>query len=128
MYEVKLHIYENLLQQYAQKRCLIMSVYANKLDYPPHALHYKSHHTKVAREVLSIVKTQEARIYKNVLQEMAQKEGLMFLSYETSQAGPHKIGFVSFVVVGNDTFQGIEAKTKKQTKANATEVAHNNLT
>ncbi|CAA2973183.1 Hypothetical predicted protein [Olea europaea subsp. europaea] len=53
---------------------------------------------------------QDEGIYNNVQQEMAQKVGLKFTSYETSPiaTGPHKIGFVSIVVVGSDTFQGIE--------------------
>ncbi|CAA2973187.1 double-stranded RNA-binding 4-like [Olea europaea subsp. europaea] len=66
-----------------------------------------------AAEVTYIAPTRDKGIYKNDLQEMGQKEGLKFPSYETSPTGPHKTGFVSFVVIGSDTFQKIEARTKK---------------
>ncbi|CAA2973186.1 dihydroxy-acid dehydratase, chloroplastic [Olea europaea subsp. europaea] len=71
---------------------------------------------------------EEKGIYKNVLQEMAQKRGLKIPSYETSPTGPHNTGFVSIVGVGSDTFQGIEPRTKKQVEANAIEVAYIALT
>ncbi|CAA2973184.1 Hypothetical predicted protein [Olea europaea subsp. europaea] len=74
------------------------------------------------------LKPEDKGIYKNVLQEMTQKEGLKFLSYETSPAGPHKTEFVLIVVVGSDTFQGIKARTKKQAEANVAEVTDIALT
>lgn len=62
------------------------------------------------------------------MQELAQKEGLLFPVYDTARAGPpHAPTFSSTVEVGGGTFQGQEAKTKKQAEMNAAKVAYNAL-
>lgn len=50
-------------------------------------------------------------------------------SYETISSGmPHIPVFVCKVVVGSHSFQGSEAKTKKQAEMNAAKVAYCTLT
>lgn len=72
---------------------------------------------------------QDKGFYKNLLQELAQKKGLMCPSYETVSSGlSHNRIFVSTVEVGSDSFQGLEAKTRKQAEMNAAEVAYSALT
>ncbi|KAL2503178.1 Double-stranded RNA-binding protein 4 [Forsythia ovata] len=144
-----LHIYKNRLQQYAQKKSLGLPVYTYESEGPPHARRFKSvvsldgkiyeapaffptlkdaEHAaaKVACQALSIVEIPEDKgLYKNQLQGLAQKRGLKNPSYETTTAGlSHKPVFVSTVEIGSDTFQGTEAKTKKQAEINAAEVAY----
>ncbi|KAL0374717.1 UNVERIFIED_CONTAM: Double-stranded RNA-binding protein 4 [Sesamum radiatum] len=148
-----LHMYKNLLQQYAQKQNLGFPVYTSEAEGPPHARRFKSRvcldgksyetydffptlkeaeqaAAKVACEVLSVDVVQEdAGLYKNLLQEFAQKKGLLCPSYETVSSGlSHRPVFVSTVEIGSDTFQGAEAKTKKLAEMNAAKVAYYALT
>ncbi|KAL0346923.1 UNVERIFIED_CONTAM: Double-stranded RNA-binding protein 4 [Sesamum calycinum] len=130
-----LHMYKNLLQQYAQKQNLGFPVYTSEAEGPPHARRFKSREAeqaaaKVACQVLSVDVVQEdAGLYKNLLQEFAQKKGLLCPSYETVSSGlSHRPVFVSTVEIGSDTFQGAEAKTKKLAEMNAAKVAYYALT
>ncbi|KAL0338760.1 UNVERIFIED_CONTAM: Double-stranded RNA-binding protein 4 [Sesamum angustifolium] len=148
-----LHMYKNLLQQYAQKQNLGFPVYTSEAEGPPHARRFKSRvcldgksyetfeffptlkeaeqaAAKVACQVLSVDVVQEdAGLYKNLLQEFAQKKGLLCPSYETVSSGlSHRPVFVSTVEIGSDTFQGAEAKTKKLAEMNAAKVAYYALT
>ncbi|XP_075095905.1 double-stranded RNA-binding protein 1 isoform X2 [Nicotiana tabacum] len=147
-----LHLYKNRLQQYAQKQNLTLPVYSSELDGPPHACRFRSKVTidgktyetqeffstlkeaehaaaKGAFESLALNDIQEDEgLYKTLLQELAQKEGLLFPVYDTARAGPpHAPTFSSTVEVGGGTFQGQEAKTKKQAEMNAAKVAYNAL-
>ncbi|CAN4101692.1 unnamed protein product [Withania somnifera] len=147
-----LHLYKNRLQQYAQKQNLNLPVYSSELDGPPHARRFRSKVTvdgetyetreffstlkeaehaaaKVAFESLAINDIQEDEgLYKTLLQELAQKEGLLFPVYDTVRTGPpHAPIFCSMVEVGSRTFRGQEAKTKKQAEMNAAKVAYNAL-
>ncbi|XP_075100769.1 double-stranded RNA-binding protein 1 isoform X3 [Nicotiana tabacum] len=147
-----LHLYKNRLQQYAQKQNLTLPVYSSELDGPPHAHRFRSKVTidgktyetqeffstlkeaehaaaKVAFESLALNDIQEDEgLYKTLLQELAQKEGLLFPVYDTARAGPpHAPTFSSTVEVGGGTFEGQEAKTKKQAEMNAAKVAYNAL-
>ncbi|KAG6434089.1 hypothetical protein SASPL_105711 [Salvia splendens] len=144
-----LHMYKNLLQRYAQKECIGLPVYTSEAEGPPHARRFKSKVSingksyepaeffptlkeaeqtaaKIACLALSL---NDKGSYKNLLQELAQKKGLMWPSYETVSSGssPKQI-FVSTVEVGSESFQGLEAKTRKQAEMNAAEVAYSALT
>ncbi|XP_015062887.1 double-stranded RNA-binding protein 1-like isoform X4 [Solanum pennellii] len=147
-----LHLYKSRLQHYAQKQNLTLPVYSSELDGPPHARRFRSKVTidgvtyetqeffstlkeaehaaaKVAFESLALNDTQEDEgLYKTLLQELAQKEALLFPVYDTARTGPpHAPVFRSMVEVGDRTFQGQEAKTKKQAEMNAAKVAYNAL-
>ncbi|XP_055818495.1 double-stranded RNA-binding protein 1-like isoform X2 [Solanum dulcamara] len=147
-----LHLYKNRLQHYAQKQNLTLPVYSSELDGPPHTRRFRSKVTvdgvtyetqeffstlkeaehaaaKVAFESLALNDIQEDEgLYKTLLQELAQKEGLLFPAYDTARTGPpHAPVFRSIVEVGDGTFQGQEAKTKKQAEMNAAKVAYNAL-
>ncbi|XP_020553617.1 uncharacterized protein LOC105173936 isoform X2 [Sesamum indicum] len=148
-----LHMYKNLLQQYAQKQNLGFPVYTSEAEGPPHARRFKSRvcldgksyetfeffptlkeaeqaAAKVACQMLSVDVVQEdAGLYKNLLQEFAQKKGLLCPLYETVSSGlSHRPVFVSTVEIGSDTFRGAEAKTKKLAEMNAAKVAYYALT
>ncbi|KAH7855764.1 hypothetical protein Vadar_028587 [Vaccinium darrowii] len=142
------HLYKNRLQNYAQKRNLLLPEYSTEREGPPHASRFKSKVTidgksyespeftstlkeaehaaaKVALESLSVNEVQEidSGLYKNLLQELAQKEGLDVI-YETNVSGPpHMPTFVSTVVIRGQHFEGQAAKSKKEAETNAAKVA-----
>ncbi|XP_060197473.1 double-stranded RNA-binding protein 1-like isoform X3 [Lycium barbarum] len=147
-----LHLYKNRLQHYAQKQSLTLPVYSSELDGPPHSRRFRSKVTvdgktyetqeffstlkeaehaaaKVAFESLALNDIQEDEgLYKTLLQELAQKVGLLFPVYDTARTGPpHAPIFRSMVEVGGRTFQGQEAKTKKQAEMIAAKIAYNAL-
>ncbi|KAL8523316.1 hypothetical protein ACS0TY_013332 [Phlomoides rotata] len=149
----RLSMYKNLLQQYAQKEDLGFPVYSTEAQGPPHDRRFKSRVcvagksyetteffptlkeaeqavAKVACQALFVDVIQEDEgLYKNLLQEFAQKKGLRCPSYETVSSGmSHMPVFVSVVAVGTNTFRGAEAKTKKQAELNAAKVAYFDLT
>lgn len=73
-------------------------------------------------------KFQNPGLYKNLLQEMAQKRGLGLPVYSTSQSGEvHAPIFVSIVKVGEETFEGQQSRTKKQAEMSAAKVAYISL-
>ncbi|XP_073032531.1 double-stranded RNA-binding protein 1-like isoform X2 [Primulina eburnea] len=84
----------------------------------------------VACQMLQIDQSQEdGGLYKNLLQELAQKRGLLCPTYETVKWGPpHRSVFQSIVEIGSSTFRGDEAKNKKQAEMNAATVAYCALT
>ncbi|KZV48998.1 hypothetical protein F511_09594 [Dorcoceras hygrometricum] len=146
------HMYKNRLQQYAQKKDLSLPVYTCESEGPPHARRFKSRVSfngksyetaeffptlkeaehaaaKIACQMLQIDQIQEASLYKNLLQELTQKRGLLCPTYETIRSGPpHRSVFVSTVEIGSSTFHGDEAKSKKQAEMNAATVAYCALT
>ncbi|KAH6835210.1 hypothetical protein C2S53_013540 [Perilla frutescens var. hirtella] len=149
-----LHIYKNQLQQYAQRELIGFPVYNTEGEGPPHDRQYrstvivneKSYGTlesfptrkeaeqaaaKVACQALLVnvaEETTDGGLYKNLLQEFAHKKGLC-PSYQTVASGlSHKRVFVSTVEIGQQTFQGAEAKTKKQSEMYAAKVAYCTLT
>lgn len=70
--------------------------------------------------------SQGAGLYKTLLQQLAQKQGCLFPVYKTIQSGlPHAPTFVATVEVGDEKYQGQEAKSKKQAEMNAAEIAYN---
>ncbi|VFQ64222.1 unnamed protein product [Cuscuta campestris] len=147
-----LHIYKNRLQQYAQKQGMTLPYYSTETEGPPHERLFRSKvaiagniyespqyfrtlkeaeqaAAKVALEALSPVEIQKGGgLYKTLLQQLAQKLGHLFPVYKTIQCGPpHAASFISTVQVGEETFQGHEAKSKKQAEMNAAEVAYDTL-
>ncbi|XP_057466720.1 double-stranded RNA-binding protein 1-like [Actinidia eriantha] len=147
------YLYKNRLQSYAQKRNLALPEYLTERDGPPHASRFKSKVTmdgntyesphffptikesehaaaKVALESLSIDEVQEddSGLYKNLLQELAQKKGLHIPKYATTNSGPpHMPSFVSTVEIGGQSFEGKAAKSKKQAETNAAKIAYSGL-
>lgn len=64
-------------------------------------------------------------LYKNLLQELVQKEGLHLPVYTTSKSGEaHMPIFLSKVDIEGEIFTGQEAKTKKQAEMIAAKVAY----
>ncbi|CAA0828579.1 Double-stranded RNA-binding protein 4 [Striga hermonthica] len=123
IYKDTLHMYMNELQQFVQKKNLGLSVYTNEAEGPSHAHWFKSSvcvrgksyvteeifwtlkeaeqaAAKVACQELSVDVTQEnGGLYKNLLQQFAQKRGLLCPLYETVQSGvPHSIYFITIHV------------------------------
>ncbi|MBA0847184.1 hypothetical protein Goshw_014046 [Gossypium schwendimanii] len=67
--------------------------------------------------------------YKNLLQELTQREEWSLPEYKTQKCGvPHRPIFFSSVEVGGDIFYGKGGKFKKEAEINAAKVAYTNLT
>ena len=66
--------------------------------------------------------------YKNLLQELAHKEGFSVSDYDTDRSGEvHAPIFVSSVEIEGEVFKGHEARTKKQAEMNAAKIAYTTL-
>lgn len=147
------HLYKSRLQTYAQKRNIAFPMYACETQGPPHARLFKAQVTidgktydgpefcttlkdaehaaaKVALMALSPDGAQEDDcLYKSLLQELAQKKGLLLPVYDTNRTGPaHLPCFVSTVEVAGERYVGQEARTKKQAEMNAAKAAYATLT
>ncbi|CAI9268186.1 unnamed protein product [Lactuca saligna] len=147
------HLYKSRLQNYAQKKNITFPVYACEMQGPPHARLFKARVTldgatfegpefcttlkdaehaaaKVAFMALSPDGTQEDDcLYKSLLQELAQKKGLLLPVYATNRTGqPHMPCFSSTVEIAGECYAGQEARTKKQAEMNAAKVAFMALT
>ncbi|XP_028790505.1 double-stranded RNA-binding protein 1-like isoform X1 [Neltuma alba] len=146
-------LYKNQLQNYAQKRNLNLPEYSTEREGPPHASRFKCKVTidgqtfespqffptlkdaehaaaKVALMSLTVPGAQEDDIglYKNLLQELVQKEGLCLPVYNTTKSGEaHMPKFFSNVEIGGALYTGQEAKTKKQAEMSAAKVAYTTL-
>ncbi|RVW90286.1 Double-stranded RNA-binding protein 1 [Vitis vinifera] len=67
-------------------------------------------------------------VYKNLLQEMARKEGYQLPVYSTEKSGvSHMPTFLSTVEIEGETFVGQKAKTKKLAEMNAAKAAYTHL-
>ncbi|KAI3738448.1 hypothetical protein L2E82_28480 [Cichorium intybus] len=147
------HLYKSRLQNYAQKRNVSFPVYACEMQGPPHARLFRARVTidgatfegpefcttlkdaehaaaKVAFMALSPDGTLEDDcLYKSLLQELAQKKGLLLPVYATNRTGqPHMPCFASTVEIEGECYVGQEARTKKQAEMNAAKVAFIALT
>ncbi|KAL6145092.1 hypothetical protein ACLB2K_055780 [Fragaria x ananassa] len=122
--------HKNQLQYYAQKRNLNLPVYSCEREGPPHAARFKctvtiDGQTYQGQEFLPTVKDAEhaaakvalifllpngvqeddTGLYKNLLQELLQKEGQHVPLYSTTTSGePHMPRFVSTVEIGGEYF------------------------
>ncbi|CAL1366321.1 unnamed protein product [Linum trigynum] len=69
-----------------------------------------------------------AGFYKNLLQELAQRERLPLPVYKTTKNGPpHLPTFFSSLEVGAEKFQGEAGKSKKEAEMNAAKIAYTTL-
>lgn len=147
------HLYKNQLQIYAQKRSLPLPVYSCEREGPPHACRFRSKVTleektyecpeyfstvkdaenaaaKVALMALSFdgIQEEDPAVFKNLLQELAQKEYSCLPEYNTTWTGAsHMPMFASTVEMNEESFTGEEAKTKKLAEMNAAKVAYTAL-
>ncbi|KAF5475705.1 hypothetical protein F2P56_007481 [Juglans regia] len=143
------HLYKNQLQNYAQKRNLILPVYSCECEGPPHARRFKckvtidgqtyespeffssikdAEHAAAKFALTSLlpdgVRKDDSGLYKNLLQEFVQKEGLGLPVYDTIKSGePHAPIFVSTVEIDGKVFKGQETRNKKQAEMSAAKVA-----
>ncbi|KAL5720343.1 hypothetical protein ACHQM5_013020 [Ranunculus cassubicifolius] len=146
------HVYKSQLQNYAQKKSLGLPVYSHVREGSPPALRFKAtvnvdgrtfespeffrtlkeaEHAaaKAAFSSLSTngIQEDDCSLYKNLLQELATKEGFSIPVYTTKSGSSQVPTFTSSVVVEGDIFHGIESKTKKQAEKNAAKVAYISL-
>lgn len=78
--------------------------------------------------LINIFFQDDSVLYKNLLQELAQKEAYALPVYNTKHSGEsHAPIFVSTVEVGGQVFSGQETKTKKQAEMSAAKVAYMRL-
>ena len=67
----------------------------------------------------------DTRLYKNLLQELAQNEGFTLPTYKTVKCGPpHKSTFFSSVNVEGEIFHGDGGKSHKLAELSAAKVAY----
>lgn len=67
----------------------------------------------------------DTRLYKNLLQELAQSEGFTLPEYKTVRCGPpHMLTFFSTVEVEGEIFNGKGGKSHKLAEQNASKVAY----
>ncbi|XP_015578818.2 double-stranded RNA-binding protein 1 [Ricinus communis] len=150
--DVQQHLYKNLLQSYAQKRGLPLPMYSCERQGPPHASLFKckvtidgksyecldffptvskAEHAAAKAALTSLAPDgaeEDEFAYKNLLQELAQKEGYGLPSYSTVTFGEsHKPTFASTVEVKGEFFTGQQTRTKKQAEFNAAKVAYKAL-
>ncbi|KAF7831603.1 double-stranded RNA-binding protein 1-like [Senna tora] len=114
------HLYKSRLQNYAQRRNLDLPIFTNKTEAEQAA-------AKVALISLSLDSFQkgDSGVYRNLLQELAQKEGFCTPTYKTIKSGTvHMPTFFSIVEVEGKEFPGKAGKSKKQAEQNAAKVAY----
>ncbi|KAJ6951798.1 double-stranded RNA-binding protein 4 isoform X2 [Populus alba] len=144
-----LHFFKNQLQTYAQKRNFSRPVYSCERAGPPHAIRFKckvtvNGQTYGSREYFpTLNKAENAAAkaalmsllpngveedesgYKNLLQDMAQREGCGLPTYCTEKSGEsHAPTFISTVEINGVSFTGKEARTKKQAEMSAAKIAY----
>ncbi|KAF2288164.1 hypothetical protein GH714_004759 [Hevea brasiliensis] len=143
------HLYKNQLQSYAQKRNLTLPVYSCERVGPPHNSRFKckvtidgqtyesqeffptlskAEHAAAKAALMSLAPNgveEDESAYKNLLQELAQKESYGLPTYSTVISGEgHRPTFVSTVNIGGELFTGQEVRTKKQAELSAAKVAY----
>ncbi|XP_050137019.1 double-stranded RNA-binding protein 1-like isoform X2 [Malus sylvestris] len=147
------HFHKNQLQTYAQKRNLLPPVYSCEREGPPHNSRFKcrvtiggqtyegqeflptlkdAEHAAAKAALTSIlpngVQEDDSGLFKNLLQELIQKEGFSIPVYSSRMSGePHVPVFVSSVEIEGETFMGQEARSKKQAELSAAKVAYHTL-
>ncbi|XP_024186093.1 double-stranded RNA-binding protein 1 isoform X2 [Rosa chinensis] len=147
------HLHKNQLQRYAHKRNLILPVYSCEREGPPHAARFKctvtidgktyqgqeflptvkdAEHAAAEVALISLlpngVQEDDSGLYKNLLQELIQKEGQHVPLYSTRTSGePHMLTFVSTVEIGGESFTGQVARSKKLAEVSAAKAAYNTL-
>ncbi|CAJ2636421.1 unnamed protein product [Trifolium pratense] len=149
-----IHLYKTQLQIYAQKRNLKLPEYSPEWEGPPHAIRFnckvtidgqtfespkfystlKEAEQAAAENALtslspSGIQEDEIVVYKNLLQELVEKEGLQLPVYSTNKSGgeAHKPIFTSQVEIKGEIFTGQESKSKKLAEMSAAKVAYTTL-
>ncbi|KAH7862515.1 hypothetical protein Vadar_005929 [Vaccinium darrowii] len=137
--DVKLvkHQYKMQLQNYAQSKNLAPPFYSSISEGPPHALQFQATvtidgqsfdspgHFRTLKEAEHGAAKIDTRLYKNLLQELAQSEGFSLPEYKTEKCGPpHMLTFFSTVEVEGEIFHGKGAKSHKMAEQNAANVAY----
>ncbi|XP_013604118.1 PREDICTED: double-stranded RNA-binding protein 4 [Brassica oleracea var. oleracea] len=144
------HMYKSQLQSYALKQNMELPVYAAERQGPAHAPRFRCKVTvcgqtfqsqefcptlkaaehaaaKVALASLTPLNPEGVVVdvaYKNLLQEISQKENSLLPVYATATSGPsHAPTFTSTVEFAGNLYRGEEAKTKKLAEMNAAKVA-----
>ncbi|XP_042469917.1 double-stranded RNA-binding protein 1-like isoform X1 [Zingiber officinale] len=139
--------YKNQLQIYLQKQAKCLPTYT----YVCHALQFKAtvkvdeqtfestsychtvkeaEHSAAKVALMSLFGDQQddGIMYKNLLQELVQKEGLPMPEYNTTRYGEsHVPTFSATVEIKGKLFQGDAAKTKRQAETNAAKIAYSYL-
>nr|XP_019703113.1 double-stranded RNA-binding protein 1 isoform X2 [Elaeis guineensis] len=141
--------YKNQLQTFAQRKNVDLPIYTYIREGLPHAPRFKAtvtfngkifessqyfstlkeaEHDAAKVALMSSLPEEnqqgETGFYKNLLQELAHKEGFSLPKYTTVGDGAcHKPSFSSTVEVEGESFEGDVANTKKQAETNAAKVA-----
>ncbi|XP_042469902.1 double-stranded RNA-binding protein 1-like [Zingiber officinale] len=139
--------YKNQLQIYLQKQAKCLPTYT----YVCHALQFKAtvkvdeqtfestsycytvkeaEHSAAKVALMSLFGDQQddGIMYKNLLQELVQKEGLPMPEYNTTRYGESHVPTFSVTVeIKGKLFQGDAAKTKRQAETNAAKIAYSYL-
>uniref|UniRef100_A0A1J3K6W8 Double-stranded RNA-binding protein 4 n=1 Tax=Noccaea caerulescens TaxID=107243 RepID=A0A1J3K6W8_NOCCA len=147
------HVYKSQLQSYALKQNMDLPVYDVERQGAAHAPRFRCKVTvcgqtfqsqdfsptlkaaehaaaKVALASLTPLNPEGIDVaYKNLLQEIAQKENYLLPVYASATSGPsHKPTFISTVEFAGKSFTGEEAKTKKLAEMSAAKVAFLSIT
>ncbi|KAG5224267.1 double-stranded RNA-binding protein [Salix suchowensis] len=145
-------LFKNQLQNYAQKRNFTLPEYSCERVGPAHATRFKcrvtvdgqtyesreyfptlnkAEHAAAKAALMSLLPNgveEDESGYKNLLQDLAQREGYGLQTYCTEKYGEaHAPIFVSTVEIEGEIFTGAEAKTKKQAEMSAAKVAYTAL-
>ncbi|XP_034897954.1 uncharacterized protein [Populus alba] len=145
-------LFKSQLQTYAQKRNFALPVYSCERVGPPHSSRFKcmvtvngqtfdgleyfpslskAEHAAAKAALMSLLPNgveEDESGYKNLLQELAQREGCGLPTYRTNKSGEaHVPTFVSTVEIEGEIFTGQGAKTKKQAEMSAAKTAYTAL-
>ncbi|KAJ6434038.1 hypothetical protein OIU84_017703 [Salix udensis] len=146
------HLFKSQLQTYAQKRNFALPVYSCERVGPSHASRFtckvtvnghtfeslesfptlnKAEHAAAKAALISLLPNgvdEDGFGYKNLLQELAQREGCGLPTYSTNKSGEaHIPTFTSTVEIEGEIFTGQGAKTKKQAEMSAAKTAYTAL-
>lgn len=142
-------LFKSQLQTYAQKRNFALPVYSCERVGPPHSSRFKcmvtvngqtfdgleyfpslskAEHAAAKAALMSLLPNgveEDESGYKNLLQDMAQREGFGSPTYCTEKSGEsHAPTFISTVKIDGVSFTGKEARTKKQAEMSAAKTAY----
>ncbi|KAF4360492.1 hypothetical protein G4B88_003375 [Cannabis sativa] len=131
-----LHLLKQL-QKYARQRNFGLPVYFCECDQCPEATQFMATVTvgdqifessgsfNTSKDAESDTAKDESRVYKNLLQELVQREDLSTPVYKTIKRGePHKPIFFTSVELDGEIFHGKAAKSKKQAELDAARAAY----
>ncbi|KAJ4850263.1 hypothetical protein Tsubulata_044584 [Turnera subulata] len=144
--------YKSHLQNYARWRNCDLPLYSSSFEGPPHSRCFKATvtvdgHTFESLDFFKTLKEAEQSaakvaltsltttdgfqesdcgVYKNLLQELAQKEGFSIPVYKTikSDGAPHMATFISSVELEEEIIFGKVGKSKKEAEIKAAKVAY----